>query len=444
MHIGKFAAAFAGISALLAAGHAYAVPAFAVQTAQPCNACHIGGFGPQLTPFGRQFKLEGYTLRAGDTFTLPVSAMAVASYVQTQKDQPEPPADHYGTNDNTTIDQISAFVAGGIGEHFGGFTQWTYDGVGRAFAWDNVDLRATTHETLDGNDVLLGLSFNNSPGVQDVWNTLAAWGYPYTGSDLAPGPDAGTVIDGALAQGVLGTSVYAYWNSSLYTEVGLYWTPSHGFLRAMGVNPADSGILKGATPYLRLAYQKDYGDQNFEIGAYALFSDIYPGADKSTGTTDNYSDIGVDASYQFMGDTSNVYTINARYTHEQQDLNATFLLGGAANRHDHLDDFRIDASYYWHSLVGGTIAAFDTWGSQDALLYGDDRTLTPDSSGLIFQVDYTPFGGPDAPLNGRFNLRVGAQYTLFTKFNGASTNYDGSGRNASDNNTLRLFLWVAL
>src|SRR5436309_6552526 len=160
MRIWKFAATVA--MAVPFACPARAVPAFAVQTAQPCSACHIGGFGPQLTPFGRQFKLEGYTMRAGDSFTLPLSAMAVASYVHTQADQSEPPAPHYGTNDNGTIDQISAFVAGGIGEHFGGFTQWTYDGVGRAFAWDNVDLRATTHETLDGNDVLLGLSFNNS------------------------------------------------------------------------------------------------------------------------------------------------------------------------------------------------------------------------------------------------------------------------------------------
>jgi hypothetical protein len=55
---------------------AAAVPAFAVQTGQACKTCHIGAFGPQLTPFGRQFKLNGYTLRAGDAFTLPVSAMA--------------------------------------------------------------------------------------------------------------------------------------------------------------------------------------------------------------------------------------------------------------------------------------------------------------------------------------------------------------------------------
>lgn len=37
--------------------HAGAVPDFAQQTGQACSTCHIGSFGPQLTPFGREFKL---------------------------------------------------------------------------------------------------------------------------------------------------------------------------------------------------------------------------------------------------------------------------------------------------------------------------------------------------------------------------------------------------
>ncbi|EQD66271.1 secreted protein [mine drainage metagenome] len=49
----------AGALALLLALPAQAVPMFARETGQPCVACHIGGFGPQLTPFGRQFKLDG-------------------------------------------------------------------------------------------------------------------------------------------------------------------------------------------------------------------------------------------------------------------------------------------------------------------------------------------------------------------------------------------------
>ena len=44
-------------------------------------------------------------------------------------------------------------------------------------------------------------------------------------------------------------------------------------------------------------------------------------------------------------------------------------------------------------MLGCTIAAFTTGGSQDPLLYGDERTLRPDSSGLIFQVVYTPLDG---------------------------------------------------
>ena len=62
---------------------ARAVPSFAQQTGQPCQACHVGGFGPQLTPFGRAFKLGGYTLRS--SASVPISAMAVASYTSTKK-----------------------------------------------------------------------------------------------------------------------------------------------------------------------------------------------------------------------------------------------------------------------------------------------------------------------------------------------------------------------
>jgi hypothetical protein len=424
------------------AGAAMAVPSFAEQTGQPCSACHVGSFGPQLTPFGRQFKLEGYTMRAGESFTNPVSAMAIASFVNSAQDQAGPPAPHYGVNNNATIDQISVFVAGGIGDHFGGFTQWTYDGVGRAVGWDNLDLRATTHETVFGSDVLAGVSFNNAPGVQDVWNTLPAWGFPYTGSDLSPAPETGTLLDGALAQTVVGVSAFAYWDSTVYTEAAVYWTPSNNFLSAMGALP--DGVVSGAAPYFRLAYQKDYGDQNFEVGAFALIANIFPGGDESTGTSDHYTDFGIDGSYQFMGDNSNIYTVNARYTHESQHLAASQLLMGSANLSNSLDDFRVDAAYYWQNMIGGTIGFFNTSGSTDPLLYADNATFKPDSTGLTFQVDGTLFGQDMDVLGGRFNVRAGLQYTLYTKFDGASTNYDGTGRNASDNNTLRIFLWTAL
>lgn len=422
---------------------AAAVPSFAEQTGQPCTACHVGGFGPHLTPFGREFKLEGYTMRAGVAFSNPISAMAIASYLNTAADQPGPPAPHYGVNNNIALDQISAFVAGGIGDHFGGFSQVTYDGIARSFAWDNLDLRATTHMTIFGDDVLTGLSFNNAPGVQDTWNTLPAWGYPYTGSGLAPAVTAGTILDGALAQGVLGLSAFAYWKSSIYTEAGLYVTPGHSFLRAMGANYG-AGVISGAAPYLRVAYQKDYGNQNFEIGAFGFFPSLYPNGDRSAGTSDTYSDLGVDASYQFTGDGSDTYSVNARYMNEHQRLAASQILGNTTNLTNSLNEVNLDASYYWQNIIGGTVGVFNTWGSADSLLYANNSGFKPNSTGFTFQIDGTLFGRDMSALGGRFNVRAGLQYTLYTKFDGASKNYDGTGRNASDNNTLRVFVWTAL
>lgn len=428
--------------AIIASIPARAVPAFAVKTGQRCSTCHIGGFGPQLTPFGRAFKLGGYTLDAGNS-VFPVSAMAVASYLKTAKDQTEPPAPHYSVNDNLTLDEASVFVAGGIGDHLGGFMQFTYSGVDRHFSWDNIDVRLTDHETLDGNDLQLGLSFNNNPGIQDAWNSLPAWGFPYTDSDLAPAPAAGTIFDGGLGQTVLGTTAYVFLNQSMYAEAGVYWTPSNRFLSAFG-SDFGPGPINGVAPYVRLAYQKDFGDQNFQVGAFGFFPKLYPGGDKSAGTADTYSDIGIDGSYQFLGDTENIATVNFRYTHENQGLGASQVLELTTNRKNTLDDFRLDASYYWHAMIGGTVQWFNTWGSTDELLYADSANFKPDSSGFRFQLDVTPWGTDVSPLGERFNMRIGLQFTHYTKFDGAGKNYDGSGRNASDNDTLRLFTWFAL
>src|SRR5471030_1504672 len=92
----------------LTATRAAAVPAFAVQTGMACQSCHVGGFGPQLTPFGREFKLQGYTLRTNDK-AIPLSAMVVASYLRTQKAQNPPPTPDSHPNDNWALDQFSLF-----------------------------------------------------------------------------------------------------------------------------------------------------------------------------------------------------------------------------------------------------------------------------------------------------------------------------------------------
>jgi hypothetical protein len=428
----RFSWALALPFVLVSLHSAKAVPAFAEQTGQACQACHIGGFGPQLTPFGRAFKLSGYAMRVGESFSPPVSAMAVASFVNTQKDQ-DPPVPHYAPNNNFAIDQISVFIAGGDGDHFGGFSQFTFDGLGRAFSWDNLDLRAVDRATILDADVLYGLSFNNNPTVQDPWNTTSAWGYPFTSSGLGLSPAAAPLIAGGLATNTLGVSAYAWWDSQIYTEAGFYWTPGHGFLRAMGAS-ADAGVIDGAAPYLRAAYQKDYGDENFEVGAFAMLANVHP-AGVGGSATDDYSDVGVDGSYQYLGDGTNIITIDARYTHEHQSLGASLVAGNVANTHNTLDDLRFDASYVWQNTLGVTVAPFTTWGSRDALLYADNANFSPNSDGVMLEADYTLFPNSDSSLGQRFNVKFGLQYTAYGKF-------DGSATGALDNNTLRFFAWV--
>ena len=137
-----------------------------------------------------------------------------------------------------------------------------------------------------------------------------------------------------------------------------------------------------------------------------------------------------------------IYSLNARYTYERQRLNASQQLGLASNMNNSLQDFRVDASYYWRNKIGLSAQLFETWGSTDPLLYAGARTFKPDSSGVVLQLDGTPFGDGSSPFGQRFNLRLGVQYTSYFRFDGAGQNFDSAGSNASDDNTVRVFAWV--
>jgi hypothetical protein len=103
---------------------------------------------------------------------------------------------------------------------------------------------------------------------------------------------------------------------------------------------------------------------------------------------------------------------------------------------------RGDISYNWRSKIGVTVGAFSTTGTANSNLYSGP-TGKPDSNGLLAQLDYTPWAAGNGPLGRRASMRVGVQYTAYGKFDGARNNYDGTGVNASDNNALRVFTWLA-
>jgi hypothetical protein len=428
---------------------AHAIPSFARQTGQPCATCHVDF--PQLTPFGRRFKLGGYTAGGGENSSTykkvlgsnqkipPISVMGIVDFTHVQNSHGDP-------NDQLVADEFSVFYGGAITENLGAFVQGTLEG-GPNYTWDNADVRYVKSLKIGNADVLLGVTAHNNPTVQDVWNTLPAWGYPFKGAE---GPGASTVLEGAFEMKVGGVGAYAFINNWLYLEVTGYKQIRPNALTKLGVDPLDApGLISGISPYFRIAAEPNWGNHWLELGAFAFMTKVNPFDPNTDGSTfsetDRYTDFGFDTQYQYLGE-NHVFTLRAVYINEKQKLDASAANGLAANSTNWLNTFKAQAS-----LAVGTInrfiftgGYFNNWGSADATLYADNRTLTPNTDGWIAEIAYTPFNAGNATLWPWYNARIGLQYTWYNKANGASTNYDNNGANARDNNTLFAYLWFAM
>jgi hypothetical protein len=433
--------ALAGIALILGgARDARALPSFARQTGQQCAACHNGY--PELTPYGRLFKLNGYTFTGGQSDLPPVAAMVITSYTHTQAGQSGGAAPGYGPNNNFTLDAVSLFYGGKIASNIGAFAQATYDGVGKRLSWDNTDIRYANTTTLFGDELVFGLSLNNNPTVTDVWNSTPAWGYPYQTSGLAPTPGTATLIEGGLAAEVVGTNVYGFWNRLVYAEAGVYRTLSTRTLNTLGVDPTGSSSLKGVAPYWRLALEPSWGRSTWEAGLFGMAATLNPGRVTGFGT-DHAVDVGIDTQYQFLADVHSI-SFQGSWITENQTLAASQALGNSSNSHDHLRSLHAKATYYYDQTYGATFGYFRLDGSGDMNLYGSSSAnSSPNSAGWISELDYIPFNHGGPAFWPWMNVKLGLQYIAYQKFDGGTTNYDGAGHNAADNNTLYLFAWVA-
>ncbi|WP_417914220.1 cytochrome C [Candidatus Electronema sp. JM] len=441
---------------LLLSSRADAVPSFARQTGVSCAACHVTAFGPALTSFGRDFKMKGYTMSNGAPQKLPpVSAMVLGSFSHTKADQDGGAAPSFNDNDNVALDEVSLFYAGRITDKIGMFGQVTYDGVEHqgmndglehfGMSWDNVDVRFADTATIGKTDLVYGLSLNNSPTVQDLWNSTPIWGFPYVSSALSPTPAAAPILEGSFADQVVGLSAYAMFNNLLYAEAGAYKMLSTKWQRNFGVSSdavAGESPINGLAPYGRVMLQHDFGSHYASVGMIGMSAETEPGGDSSAGT-DRYTDIGWDATYQFNNNSANIFTANLSFIHEKQELDASHALGDASSSSNSLDTFRANAGWVYQQTYALSGGPFIISGDSDSLVYADSRTGSPDSQGYIIQAEYIPFG-KDASFSSSWkNLRLGLQYTYYSKFDGSSDNYDGSGRSAEDNNTLYAFAWLS-
>lgn len=423
---------------------ANAVPSYARQTGAECASCHVGSFGPQLTPFGIRFKIGGYVDSDGASGKVPLSGMLVANTTRTAKNASEADTlENFKSNNNTAVQEGSLFLAGRLFENVGSFVQATYSGIERKWGLDQLDVRYAKTLSLAGKDTTVGLSFNNNPTLTDPFHTVGQWRFPYTSSDFNSGFGPAPLME-SLGGAVWGTNAYAMYNDHIYGEFGLYNSISNKALKTF--NGSDMGVFKGLGRYGRVAYFQDNKRDNYSVGLFGFGANVQPDR-TNLGVADGYRDYGIDAAYQFLGNRKHIVSVNSSYTWEKQKLNFTNgVIDEAEHLRNDLKQFKLSTSYQYNNTWGTTVGLFDTRGSSDLLHYANAINGSPTTRGYVLQADWTPWGKDSswgAPLA---NVRLGIQYTGYQKFMGGTSYLDGSGntRRASDNNTTMLFLWTAI
>jgi len=407
-----------------------AVPAFAKQTAQSCIACHAGGQFPELTPYGRLFKLTAYTI--GER-ALPISVMAVAGAsrmakpIQVDASLQENNAGQglsNPINQSISFETGSLFLAGKVTDNIGGFAQITYDNfaapnstgvntVGHTGA-DNIDIRYADQIVTRSSNLIYGLSLNNNPSVSDPWNTAGAW-MNYVPSTGGKGSnayiDATTPYPSNGFPGfVTGLNAYAFLNKKYYGELGFYRT-ANKFLSFMN-SGHDASPIKGSNPYWRVAYNKEWGPENLMVGLSGMTSHPYDSvAGVALSDAASYyksKSNGLDMQYQYLLDPHAI-TVQGVYQHQ---ITWPSIQDGGNALGTNLS--RLKASYTYMAKYGGSLSHFNQ--------SGNFATATKGNTSEIFFI----------PVQ---NIRLGLQYTQYSRV----ANID----NPHDANTLRLYGWFA-
>ena len=238
---------------------AQALPLFARQTGQACVACHVSF--PELTPYGRWFKLNGYTF--GQRADVPLAIMGNLGVERVAT-----PQDANGTRQDVrdgtlSLSAVSVFAGGRITDNAGAFLQWTYTPYNYNYAdpaqfggdthADNMDLRLVARSEPGAGgfpEWVYGLTLHNNPTVQDVWNGTPAFGYPWQGPQFSNAtPYAATLIDGGLGQQTAGLGAYVYWNRTLYGDLAGAVGRAAGWqqsLPAAGLQPRVGPVITGS------------------------------------------------------------------------------------------------------------------------------------------------------------------------------------------------------
>jgi hypothetical protein len=382
---------------------AAAVPSFARQTGMSCAMCHT--VFPQLTPYGRRFKLNGYTLTtkpadvsdysvADDTasakrilalsYVTPLS-MAIqatdAKYKRAPIINANPaagtPQSQYQTQQVSVPAEISVFYAGRVTENLGTFIQFAYDNSSAdgAVKLAPSEIVHWADHTQDRR-LVYGVVLTNFGGSADIYDT-SAHGTPFVlfdGAGLAGrGSGASTAGNGTgtrlnapygVGFGTPGVESYAMIDDSVYVQYGAYRSQGNGLLGGS----AAAGTVTGVASRGRIAYELDWDKNALEVGVYGGQANAlpyyipgapgfgFPNVVNAQSPSIAYLDAAADWEYEYIGD-DHIFSFLGSVTQERQSNDPAYVAttgGGSAslmsaysNRVDYLNQTQLFASYFY-------------------------------------------------------------------------------------------------
>ncbi len=403
------------ITALILPHSANAVPSFARQTGLSCDTCHT--VFPHLTPFGRDFKLHGYTYDYSELIKavreieknlakeergipnlvinkIPMVSVRIVSMFNDQVGGGNVPSGKTtagqgfvstpeGYSDESIVQVVKAsnlFFAGEIAPNIGTFLEFTgpNDTGSETFGVGFLDLVFLAPPiTIHSHDFTFGVRVTDSVAADEPANTVGNFGLTTTLMGMS---DHNTLFDPYQSSIIIGGEAYAmlggFSKGGIYGAVGIFHPTNSqtdtsyatGNLYG-GPSTYQGGDLRGAQnvdEYFRLSvWLPGYKDIYSEIGGFG-----YHGSENMTAsplvslTNQNYGDsyynFGVDFQTQWIADKHLVelFAVYQRQHDSQffgEDLfTGKFGQGESVTR----QGFGIEADYYYKRTYGAYIRYF--------------------------------------------------------------------------------------
>lgn len=410
------------IMSLISPHLASAVPSFARQTGLSCDTCHT--VFPHLTPFGRDFKLHGYTYDYSELIKavreiekneakeergipnlvinkIPMVSVRIVSMFNEQVGGKGVPKGKVtagqgfvsipeGYSDESIVHIVKAsniFIAGEVTPNIGTFLEFTgpNDTGGDTFGVGFLDLvLVAPPTTVHGHDLTYGVRATDSVAADDPSNTVGNFGLTTTLMGMS---DHATLFDPYQAGKIIGGEAYAmlggFSHGGVYGAVGIFH-PTHsqtgtsfetGNISGEPAKTVQEGDFLGAKnvdEYFRLSFWlPSYKNIYSEIGSFG-----YHGNENMTATSlanlanpnfrDNYYNFGIDTQTQWIAD-KHLVELFAVYQlqHDSKFFDEDLFTGNLGNGESVTrQGFGIEASYYYRRTYGAYIRYFYEHSSQ--------------------------------------------------------------------------------